>query len=507
MRSTSHRIVAQALLTAGLAVFAPSTGAAATYTIATLLEDDTVNGNCTLREALLAASTDTTHDACPGDAGPDTIVLDLVGTYLLQSGDIASSGRQLTVRGNPAQAATAYLVDLGGAQRFLEVVGDSTLTLENLSLGNGFHASYGGAILAENSNLTLRKVRILDSDANNGGGVAFRTLSAPHQLEILESTFSGNAATGDQAAGGGLYLELQFGGVVRVLASRFLDNRVQSSAGNFSRSGGGLALQAFDDAAIELRHLLFQDNLIDAPGNATGAGLAVYTTNSPSGSFELQDATFRGNDFANLAGTNSSPGIGLDLDSPSMTVRRIGLYGNLGDPGRSQATIQAREGAQAFVSDIVAFGGAGAGLTLATASALSTLVAGNLTVSANPDNGLTLFELAGSLRVENSILFGNATGSGSNLSIGLGTPDVAAENLIGVDPLFVNGPGGDLRLGPGSPAANAGEMTFASVGPFDVAHGDRIVGADIDLGAFERSSLFSDGFEFGELFAWGPFVP
>jgi hypothetical protein len=507
MRSTALRIVAPALLVALLPELAPQAATAATYTIATLLEDDTVNGNCTLREALLAASTDTTHDACPGDVGPDTIVLDLIGTYVLQSGDIASSGRQLTVRGNPAQAATAYLVDLGGAQRFLEVIGDSTLTLENLSLGNGLHATYGGALLAENSNLTLRKVRILDSDANYGGGVAFRTLSAPHQLEVLESTFSGNVATGDQAAGGGLYLDLQVGGVVRVLASRFLDNRVVSSAGNFSRSGGGLALQAFDDAAIELRHLLFQDNLIDAPGNASGAGLAVYATNSTSGSFELQDATFRGNDFANLAGTNSSTGIGLDLDSPSMTVRRIGLYGNLGDPGRSQATIQARDGAQAFVSDIVAFGGAGAGLTLATSSAASTLVAGNLTVAGNPDTGLTLLENAGSLTLENSVLFGNATSSGSNLSLASGTPAVASENLIGIDPLFVNAAGGDLRLTSGSPAVNAGDMLAFSVGPFDLGHGDRVIGPEIDLGAFERGALFSDGFEFGELYAWTSAVP
>ena len=46
-------------------------------------------------------------------------------------------------------------------------------------------------------------------------------------------------------------------------------------------------------------------------------------------------------------------------------------------------------------------------------------------------------------------------------------------------------------------------MTFVSVGPFDLAHGDRTVGVEIDLGAFERGSLFSDGFELAEFLAWG----
>ena len=221
---------------------------------------------------------------------------------------------------------------------------------------------------------------------------------------------------------------------------------MQANAGNFSRSGGGIALQAFDDASIQLRFLLFENNLIDASPNAVGAGLAAFTSNSTSGSFELQDATFRGNFFANFAGTNGSPAIGLDLDSSSMTVRRIGVYGNLGDPGRSQVSIQARSERRPSSPTWWSSAAPAPGSTLATANASSALVAGNLTVSANPDDGLTLFELAGSLRVQNSILFGNATGKGANLSIGLGTPDVAAENLIGIDPLFVNGPAGDLRL-------------------------------------------------------------
>ena len=110
-------------------------------------------------------------------------------------------------------------------------------------------------------------------------------------------------------------------------------------------------------------------------------------------------------------------------------------------------------------------------------------------------------------RVENSIAFGNATSSGTNLHVFNGTPDVSAENLVGVDPQFVNAAGGDFRLGPTSVAANAGNQAFLSVGPFDVAHADRVVGVQLDLGALERGALFSDDFEKGDLYAWSVAAP
>src|SRR5688572_31366060 len=102
----------------GLLIGAPA-GEAAVYTITTLAEDTLANGNCTLREALLAASTDASHDLCAGDAAADEIVLALAGTYELDDGDIGSAARTLTVRGAAGEPASAYVVDLGGVQRLI----------------------------------------------------------------------------------------------------------------------------------------------------------------------------------------------------------------------------------------------------------------------------------------------------------------------------------------------------------------------------------------------------
>ena len=93
MPAKSTRQAARLLLATATLLLAEAAGAA-TYTITTLVEDTSNNGNCTLREALLAASTDTTNDQCIGDVGPDTIVLDALGTYSLTAGAIASASRQ-----------------------------------------------------------------------------------------------------------------------------------------------------------------------------------------------------------------------------------------------------------------------------------------------------------------------------------------------------------------------------------------------------------------------------
>ena len=55
--------------------------------IATVADDLTGNGNCTLREAVAAAVTDAAFDACPAGSavGADTIVLG-AGIYLLPLG-------------------------------------------------------------------------------------------------------------------------------------------------------------------------------------------------------------------------------------------------------------------------------------------------------------------------------------------------------------------------------------------------------------------------------------
>ncbi len=64
-----------------------------TITVTTTADDTTVDGNCSLREALQAANTDTAVDACPAGNGTDTIVLAALSTYVVSHGalDVTSA--------------------------------------------------------------------------------------------------------------------------------------------------------------------------------------------------------------------------------------------------------------------------------------------------------------------------------------------------------------------------------------------------------------------------------
>lgn len=501
-----YRIRTLSLLSVALVVLAvaahPAPAGAATYVITTLEEDDVANGNCTLREALLAASTDSTHDLCIGDVAPDTIVLEAIGTYDLDGGNIFSAARQITVRGAAGQPASAYVVDLGNAQRFLEVLADSELTLENLTLFDGFGGMRGGAVMATDSDLTLRGVTISGSEAGSGGAVAFVTFENRH-LEVTGSTFSENRSTGNQSSGGAVEIDIQAAGSARILATSFLDNRIDSATGTFARTGAGLSLRSFDGGAVELRHLRFLRNVIAAPSFSMGAGarLHVSSTDAP---FVLEDAFFEANEHEVEAGTNGPAGLDLRLNVPVAAVRRVRLLGNLPGTGRDQAVIQVNGETQATISDLLVANGESFGLFVSTSGSGCSLVAGNLTVAGHPGTGVRLSEGDCPLRLENSILFGNGTASGTDLQIFNGSPEVSAENLIDVDPEFVDAAGGDFTLGPGSVAAESGFASLDSVGPFDAAHGTRVLGAQLDLGAFERGSIFADGFERGDLHAWSP---
>ncbi|MEJ2330883.1 MAG: CSLREA domain-containing protein [Gammaproteobacteria bacterium] len=53
-----------------------------TIAVDTTVDDITVNGNCTLREAIEAANSDSAVDACPAGNGKDTILLP-AGVYSL----------------------------------------------------------------------------------------------------------------------------------------------------------------------------------------------------------------------------------------------------------------------------------------------------------------------------------------------------------------------------------------------------------------------------------------
>jgi hypothetical protein len=469
--------------------------------ITTLAEDTVTNGNCTLREALLAAADSAPQDACPGDLEADTIELALVGTYLMNDGDILlAAGRTLTVRGASGQPAGAYVIDLDASQRFLDVGPGASLTLENLTLMNGLAASgNGGALRVQDSDLTLRDVRVINGHATAGGGISFYT-ETEHHLDVESAYFADNVANGDQAYGGALEVDLQESASARIVNSQFVGNKIESATGSFSRSGGGLSVRSTGGGAIELRHLLALSNTIDAPSFADGGG--IWLRLSETASLDLEDVDVGENQLLVDAGSNGSSGIEIYLFDTPATLRRLRVVHNPGSSSKRQLQLTVEGSSDVVVSDVLIARGSAQGGALFSFGSGCSLLAGNFTVTDHPDSGLVVnSEASCPLRLENSIVTGNATSTGSDLEA-YGDTEVSSENLVGGDAGFVDAIGGDYHLGALSAAAEAGDATFLSVGPFDADHGPRQVGSQLDLGAFERGAIFAEDFERADLFPW-----
>ena len=73
------------------------------------------------------------------------------------------------------------------------------------------------------------------SGAANGGALSFVTFTDP-RLGLEGVTFSENQAFGNQAFGGAVEVQLQGAGSVRIVGAAFVDNRIESASGSFSRT-------------------------------------------------------------------------------------------------------------------------------------------------------------------------------------------------------------------------------------------------------------------------------
>jgi CSLREA domain-containing protein len=126
---------------------------AATITVDSTDDSITDDSNCTLREAILAASTDTTVDGCTaGDPGADTITFDssLNGSTITFS-DTLEITSSMTIQ----ILITEYVeVSGGGLVRVFEVGdeagsiddGSIEVTIDGLTISNGSTSARGGGI-------------------------------------------------------------------------------------------------------------------------------------------------------------------------------------------------------------------------------------------------------------------------------------------------------------------------------------------------------------------------
>src|SRR5262245_3174895 len=143
------RVVTGLLLAAGLIGLAYG----ATITVDSTADSQAVDGNCGLREAILAANGDSAVDACVAGAGADVVVVP-AGTYVLglvgPGEDAAATGDlDVTAELDISGAGAGTTIVDGGAigDRVLDIDpagAGLTVSISGLTIQNGHEINGGG---------------------------------------------------------------------------------------------------------------------------------------------------------------------------------------------------------------------------------------------------------------------------------------------------------------------------------------------------------------------------
>ena len=221
------------------------------------------NGNCTLGEAIVAANTDTSVDACSAGNGMDAIVLSeaIYTLSQLYPDDVTVTGlpkitSPIAIYGNGATITRSTVIDAHKIRMFY-VTASGTLLLRDLSITNGQTAgnNYQGGGIRNLGDLTLINVTMSGNSASSGAGAIY-SKGSDAKLDIRNSTFTNNQSFGLPGAGA----------IYTCNPTTIRDSII---AQNTAHSGGGLMVTC-ETTTIE--NTLISENVADW----RGGGVYVY---------------------------------------------------------------------------------------------------------------------------------------------------------------------------------------------------------------------------------------
>lgn len=341
-------------------------------TVNALADDNIVNGNCTLREAITAANTNTIVDGCDaGTLGMDTINFSVNGTIVLSStlGSLIITDT-LIINGPGTSLLT---ISGNNATRVITVGSGITLNVSSVTIANGnASGDSGGGIYNNGGTINMTDTTIYSNTATFGGGIYNNlglvtlnntTLSSNSAgsygggggiwnvgtLSITNSTLSGNNASDLNSTGGGIYNGSS--SMVTISSSIISGNKNwaiynygtltilnDTIDGNSGYLGGGIIMRAggatisnstftrnvststgggvYNDGTVTVTNSTFVDNI------AGSAGGAIYN----NGALNIAGSTI----FRNTA---SFPGGGGLFNNVSATLRNTIVANNTGSAG------------------------------------------------------------------------------------------------------------------------------------------------------------------------------
>ncbi len=374
------------------------------------------------------------------------------------------------------------IVDGRGAGRPLQIVCDSgRVEVADLALSHGHLA--------------------VEDGQNSGGGVMAIALGSC-EIDLVHDLLSDNTIERSVPSdlvpqGAGLYTHVGAGARVVVQRSTVFDNhlidRVEDGMATLRGAGIYAYLTGTGTLVVEDDHV--HHNTVETAGRSAGGG-GLYLQATEGARMRL--VADRVNDDEVRA--PSASGIGVWLVAQPCTdcdvrVDRLEVRNHRVGSG-DQLRVEADAFSQVWLADSLVARGSGDGIGWRTSGAAYLT---NVTVAGHPaGTGLAVAPGPGAPgspaprppRIANTLLFGNDVDLGGPA----GPSSLPASNLVGVDPSFVDGAGGDFHLAAGSVAIDAGDDTpRGGLGAQDLDGNPRIQGARVDVGAYEASGARPPG--------------
>ena len=285
---------------------------AETITVTTfddVIDDD---GDCSLREAIYAASLDHSYHDCEVVSSADTIILP-AGTYTLESTltDITS---EIVINGEGAETTTIEASDCNpitllpescdpATYNIFNVLSSGSLTVDGVTLQHGNkNCGETGAIYNE-GNLELINCTLRDNQAPKAGGL-YNASSGT--INIIDSTLSGNAASFYDS--GGVFNA----GIINLTNSTIINN-------NALDDGGGLFNATTGTLTVVKSTISNNDSTEGFGGGIYNAGSLSITNSDLSGNWAFRD----GGGFYN---TGSASILKTTLSDNSSNLDGGGIY-------------------------------------------------------------------------------------------------------------------------------------------------------------------------------------
>lgn len=331
---------------------------AASIVVNTPTDELNSDGDCSLREAIQAANTDSAVDACTMGSGTDVITVP-AGTYTLSlagAGENANLTGDLDITSNltiNGAGNFATIIDGNGTDRVVEVRPGATTLIRDITIQNGNSSG-----ILNRGTLTLRNSTVTNNSISGfGGGGVFNT--ATGTLTVIDSTLSNNLANSPDLShgGGGIYSD----GTVTLNRTTVKDNTTigrgggiynqdptitiinSTISGNTALNGGGI-FNRF--GTVQLTHSTITDNTATDNGGGVwnfggtmrlrntivGVNMAVTASDDCAGTMTSQGYNLASDVSCSLGGTgdqnSTNPMLGPLANNGGSTWTHLPAYGS-----------------------------------------------------------------------------------------------------------------------------------------------------------------------------------